>query len=177
MSIEVEIKLNRKNYLDFFLFNTYVKAGSLFVNFLVWFCVIFMCLIVFFTDFCKTIWPYSYSWVEFYVIVVVTISIALFCFPLIILPIKANNYVKNKLNAVKYTFNKDDFCTEDRFKKYEYKPTAILEAADTKNYVFLYMAKNTAWILPKKQLDKNAYNDIINFLNNNRIGIKKYSYY
>ena len=92
------------------------------------------------------------------------------------MPIKANNYIKNKLNVIKYTLNEDSLHTEDRNAKYTYKPTVILKVADTKNYVFLYISENTAWILPKNQLDKSTYNGIIKFLNDNEVEIKKYSY-
>ena len=167
MSFEVEIELSKKNFYDYYNFDFLANIKKESVSFI----FLFLLLIG----------------VIYFIVIGGVFFAFLFLLPILGIIIgfflrgirqykDANILIENGLNKCKYTFNENNFTVETRVEKQEYNTSAILNVAENKNYLFLFEYQRVAWILPKNQLNENQYKDIIKFLNNNSIIIKKYSW-
>ena len=166
MSFEVEIELSKKHFKDYYNFDFLANIKEEAKSF------IFIFLFLIGTTYFIILGELFFALLFVLLIIIIIIE---FLQRRISQYNEANILIKNGLNKFRYTFNENNFTVEARVEKQEYNSSAILNVAENKSYLFLYAYHRTAWILPKNQLSENQYNNIINFLNNNKITIKNYT--
>ena len=98
--------------------------------------------------------------------------------PVIIYFQTKNNFRKNKfLNAVQnYTFNESGFTVSSDSANSTIRWDNIFLVRENKNYLFIFIAKNNAFILPKKEITKHIVKIkklFFDNLENNKLDIKK----
>ncbi len=166
MSFEVEIELSKKHFKDYYNFDFLANIKEEAKSF------IFIFLFLIGTTYFIILGELFFALLFVLLIIIIIIE---FLQRRISQHNEANILIKNGLNKFRYTFNENNFIVEARVEKQEYNSSAILNVAENKSYLFLYAYHRTAWILPKNQLSENQYNNIINFLNSNKITIKNYT--
>ena len=169
MSFEVEIELSKKHFKDYYNFDFLANIKEEAKSF------IFIFLFLIGTTYFIILGNLFFVLFALLFVLLIIIILLGFLQRRISQHNEANILIKNGLNKFRYMFNENNFTIEDRVEKQEYNSSAILNVAENKSYLFLYAYHRSAWILPKNQLSENQYNNIINFLNNNKITIKNYT--
>lgn len=170
MNFEFEIELNKKNYFDYYFFYFCNDIRGLF-----WYVVLLLFSNFFFVSLFIVICKEKCNLYIFIPIIIIVATLGLCLLKFISWNDLINIQINEQVNKFKLIFNEENFFDETRLERREFKPTAILKLIETKNYLFLCQTKESAWLIPKNQIDEDTYNNIIKFLNNNNISIKKYN--